>query len=155
MDKIRYGIIGCGSMGREHIENIQALPRTEGGASVTALADPHGPSRDAALAIARDGPRVFGDHRELLASGLCDAVVIATPNFTHAAMMRDALAADVHILAERALQSSMEIRRININFALMNERFLLSEKIFNRVFYCEDVLCARLVDAVYHRRECG
>ena len=44
---IRYGIIGCGSMGREHIENIQALPRSEGGASVTALADPHGPSRDA------------------------------------------------------------------------------------------------------------
>ena len=50
---IRYGIIGCGSMGREHIENIQALPRTEGGASVTALADPHAPSCDAALAIER------------------------------------------------------------------------------------------------------
>ena|GEM_PF-5215781 len=22
---LRYGIIGCGSMGREHIENIQAM----------------------------------------------------------------------------------------------------------------------------------
>ena len=41
MKKLRYGIIGCGSMGREHIENIQALPRSEGGASVTALADPN------------------------------------------------------------------------------------------------------------------
>ena len=27
--KIRYGIIGCGSMGREHIENIKALDATE------------------------------------------------------------------------------------------------------------------------------
>ena len=27
---IRYGIVGCGSMGREHIENIKAL----GGARV-------------------------------------------------------------------------------------------------------------------------
>ena len=100
---IRYGIIGCGSMGREHIENIQALPRTEGGASVTALADPHGPSRDAAVAIRGDGPGVWGDLRELLTRGVGDAVVIATPNFTHAAMLRNALAADVHILAEKPI----------------------------------------------------
>ena len=33
---IRYGIIGCGSMGREHIENIKALEGTE----ITAIADP-------------------------------------------------------------------------------------------------------------------
>ena len=87
---IRWGIIGCGSMGREHIENIVAL----GGAVVTAIADPHAPSREAALAVCAAGrldPQVFEDHRELLASGLCDAVAIATPNFTHAQMVRDAL----------------------------------------------------------------
>ena len=28
---LRYGIVGCGSMGREHIENIQAMPLTDGG----------------------------------------------------------------------------------------------------------------------------
>jgi predicted dehydrogenase len=105
---LRYGIIGCGSMGREHIENIQALPGADGGASVTAVADPHGPSRDAALAICRAGPRVFEDHRELLASGQCDAVVIATPNFTHAAMLRDALASDLHILVEKPLVTRMD-----------------------------------------------
>ena len=33
MDKtLRYGLIGCGSMGREHIENLQAM----GGVAVTA-----------------------------------------------------------------------------------------------------------------------
>ena len=26
---LRYGIVGCGSMGREHIENIQAMPPAE------------------------------------------------------------------------------------------------------------------------------
>ena len=31
---IRYGIVGCGSMGREHIENIRAL----GSGTVTAIA---------------------------------------------------------------------------------------------------------------------
>jgi myo-inositol 2-dehydrogenase/D-chiro-inositol 1-dehydrogenase len=95
---LRYGVIGCGSMGREHIENIQALPAADGGASVTAIADPHAPSREAALALCRDRPRVFDDPRDLLASGLCDAVVIATPNHTHAAVMRDALATDLPIL---------------------------------------------------------
>ncbi len=101
---ICYGIIGCGSMGREHIENLFAM----GGATVTALADSHGGSRDAALAVCRGAsPQMFVDHRELLASGLCDAVVIATPNFTHVDIMRDALATPLHILVEKPLVTRM------------------------------------------------
>jgi predicted dehydrogenase len=102
---IRYGIIGCGSMGREHIENLKALP----GVQVAAIADPHAASRDAALALLEQRPaRAFGEHRELLASGLCDAVVIATPNFTHAAILADALASDLHILVEKPLVTRIE-----------------------------------------------
>jgi myo-inositol 2-dehydrogenase / D-chiro-inositol 1-dehydrogenase len=105
MNKIRYGIIGCGSMGREHIENIKAL----GGAEVTAIADPHGPSREAALALCEERrPGMFEHHGELLASGLVDAVVIATPNFTHVAMLRDALKTDLHILVEKPLVTRIE-----------------------------------------------
>jgi len=106
MDKIiRYGIVGCGSMGREHIENLKALPGTQ----VTALADPHAPSLEAAAALLAGQPaRTFTDHKALLASGLCDAVVIATPNFTHIEMMRDALATDLHILIEKPLVTRME-----------------------------------------------
>jgi myo-inositol 2-dehydrogenase / D-chiro-inositol 1-dehydrogenase len=104
MTKIRYGIVGCGSMGREHIENIKALP----GAEVTAIADTVEASRDAALALCNTPPQVFEDHRALLASGLCDAVVIATPNFTHIEMMRDALATDLHILIEKPLVTNMQ-----------------------------------------------
>jgi myo-inositol 2-dehydrogenase/D-chiro-inositol 1-dehydrogenase len=105
MKTIRYGIVGCGSMGREHIENIKAL----GGAEVTAIADPHAPSRDAALALLpQSPPRVFEHHQGLLDSGMCDAVVIATPNFTHIEMMRDALATDLHILIEKPLVTRIE-----------------------------------------------
>ena len=101
---IRYGIIGCGSMGREHILNLRALD----GVEVTAIADPHPPSRAAALALCPRVPREFADHRGLLASGLCDAVVIATPNHTHVAMMRDALATDLHILVEKPAVTRIE-----------------------------------------------
>ncbi len=104
---LRYGIIGCGSMGREHIENIKAL----GGAQVTAIADPYADSREAALALLQDAaqaPQVFDSHHDLLSSGLCDAVVIATPNFTHIEMMRAALATDLHILVEKPLVTRIE-----------------------------------------------
>jgi len=97
--KIRYGIIGCGSMGREHIENIRAM----GGAVVTAVSDPTLTSREQAAALLDGEVQLFERHAGLLASGLCDAVVIASPNFTHIEVMRDALATDLHILVEKPL----------------------------------------------------
>ena len=99
MDKIRYGIIGCGSMGREHIENIRAM----GGAVVTAVSDPHAGSRAAAAAMLEGHVELFERHQDLLASGRCDAVVVASPNHTHIEVMRDALATDLHILCEKPL----------------------------------------------------
>jgi predicted dehydrogenase len=99
LQPIRYGIIGCGSMGREHIENIRAMPA----AKVTAIADTHAPSIAAALALMPEPVPTFDSAKGLLDSGLCDAVVIATPNFTHIDMMREALASDLHILIEKPL----------------------------------------------------
>jgi predicted dehydrogenase len=105
--RLRFGLIGCGAMGREHIENLKAL----GGCDITALADPHPDSREAALALlaeARVRPQVFEHHEELLASGLCDALVIATPNFTHAGILRDALKTQAHILVEKPLVTTID-----------------------------------------------
>jgi len=101
--ELRYGIIGAGSMGREHIENIKVM----GGAAVTAISDPHVPSQEAALAMA-PGAKVFSDHRALLDSGLIDAVVIATPNDTHAAVLKDALATDLAVFVEKPLATTVE-----------------------------------------------
>ncbi len=99
MQKIRYGIIGCGSMGREHIENIRAM----GGAVVTAVSDPVAASREQASVLLDGQLKLFEHHGDLLQSGLCDAVVVASPNFTHIEVMRDALATDLHILCEKPL----------------------------------------------------
>lgn len=99
-DVIRYGVIGTGMMGIEHIENIAALP----GAAVTAIADPNDRSRAAGAdrsGLGADG--VFTDHRDLLGSGRCDAVVVASPNHTHATVVADVLATDLHALVEKPL----------------------------------------------------
>lgn len=102
IETLRYGIIGCGSMGREHIENLKALD----GAVVTALADTNAANREnasALLAGAAVQPKAYSRYQDLLDSGLCDAVIIATPNFTHADVMRHALPTDAHLLIEKPL----------------------------------------------------
>jgi len=103
--RIRYGVIGSGMMGIEHIENIRAIP----GAKVTAVADPFPPSRQAAReALPGEELVVFDNHRDLIDSGLCDAVVLATPNMTHIDLLRDLMATDLHLLVEKPLCTRVE-----------------------------------------------
>lgn len=104
---IRYGIIGSGMMGREHMRNIGLLEGTE----ITAISDPHPESR--ALAAGPEGERcrAFADHRELLAADCCDVLVIASPNDTHAAILRDVLPSNKPILVEKPLCSTVEDSR--------------------------------------------
>ena len=112
-DDVRYGIVGVGMMGLEHLRNLAALP----GAVVTAVSDPHAPSRAAAVDESlRAGvpvPAEFGGHRELLASGFCDAVVVASPNMTHAEVLDDVLASGLHVLVEKPLcTTAADCRRV-------------------------------------------
>ncbi len=101
---LRYGVIGTGMMGVEHINNIQALDAAE----VVALCDPDEGSLATATKIVTDAnpgasPDCFGDHRELLASGGCDALIVASPNMTHIDILLDVIAASVPVLVEKPL----------------------------------------------------
>ncbi|HEY5110339.1 MAG TPA: Gfo/Idh/MocA family oxidoreductase [Acidimicrobiales bacterium] len=116
-DTVRYGIIGVGMMGLEHLRDLAAVP----GAAVTAVSDPHEGSRVGAVdESGRAGlprPAVFVDHRDLLASGLCDAVVVASPNMTHAAVLDDVLDAGLHVLVEKPLCTTVADCRRTIDKA--------------------------------------
>ena len=125
VQRIRYGIIGCGAMGREHIENIKALA----GTGITAIADPHAPSRAAAQALLETPAQEFDHHRDLLGSGLCDALVIATPNFTHITVLRDALATDLHNLVEKPLCTTIEGARAMLDLCMFAENSIDKEHI--------------------------
>lgn len=105
MVDIRYGVIGTGMMGVEHIENINAID----GAAVTAISDPYDVSRgtgQSAAGIQDDA--VFVGHSELIRSGLVDAVVVATPNHTHAEILLDVIDSGLHFLAEKPLATTVE-----------------------------------------------
>ncbi|NND76244.1 MAG: Gfo/Idh/MocA family oxidoreductase [Ilumatobacter sp.] len=103
---MRYGVIGTGMMGIEHIENIRAMD----GCEVAAVADPHQPSLDRARAVVGgDVPlATFTTVEELLDAGLCDAVVVASPNFTHHEVLVPAIESGMHLLIEKPLCTTME-----------------------------------------------
>ena len=96
---MRFAVIGSGMMGQEHIRNLQLLPD----ARIVALADPDAAMREAAAALVGGAVAVHADYRELLRSGGVDALVIATPNHTHHAVLLDALATELPILVEKPL----------------------------------------------------
>ncbi|MEM7275042.1 MAG: Gfo/Idh/MocA family oxidoreductase [Actinomycetota bacterium] len=110
---IRYGMIGTGMMGTEHIHNINAID----GADVVSISDPHPDSLDTGRTAVADGrdpgdvpPEVaaFADHRDLLAAGEVDAVVISSPNHTHRAVLEDVLSTGVHVLIEKPLCTTVQ-----------------------------------------------
>ncbi|XP_068635355.1 uncharacterized protein [Aristolochia californica] len=108
---VRYGIVGVGMMGREHIMNLAHL--RSHGVSVTCAADSHPPSQQQALDLAAtfDWPiQVFSRHDELLDSGLCDVVVVSTPNMTHFQILMDIVnhPKPHHILVEKPLCTTVK-----------------------------------------------
>jgi len=106
-EPLRLGVIGTGMMGCEHIRNVNALD----GAVITAVSDPHpgsiGWARDN---LGLDHPPVaeFDDHRELLRSGVVDAVIVASPNHTHVDVLADVLATDVPVLVEKPMCTTVD-----------------------------------------------
>ncbi len=104
---LNYGIIGCGMMGREHILNIRLLPD----ARVAVICEPDAEMRRQAAALAPEA--AFADSPEsLLAEPSLDAVVIASPNFTHVDLLETvARTRPLPVLVEKPLYTSHGDRR--------------------------------------------
>ena len=105
-EQVRYGLVGAGMMGIEHITNLAITP----GAVVTALADPTRTSLDASLkALGEKAGSVqsFDSVEALATSGLCDAVIVASPNYTHRAVLEPVFDAGLHILCEKPVATTI------------------------------------------------
>lgn len=98
MKDVRIGIIGVGNMGSAHARCLTAgdVPPLR----LTALCDTD-PARRTALLETFPQVPVFETHRQLLESGLTDAVIIATPHYFHPTVACDAFAAGQHVMTEK------------------------------------------------------
>ena len=96
LTSVRLGIIGLGNMGSTHASAIRAgrVP----GLVLAAVAD-HAPARLEAF----KGIPAFLTAEDLLHSGLIDAVLIATPHFSHTDIGIQALKTGLHVLIEKPI----------------------------------------------------
>ncbi len=100
---LRYGLIGCGMMGKGHIGCLQVLE----GVELVALADSYQPSLTSALEkLGREVP-TYPSHTEMLEKEKLDACIVATPNHTHAALVCDVLASGRHVLSEKPMATTI------------------------------------------------
>ena len=111
MRSLRYALVGTGMMGHEHLRNL-ALLREAGeiDAEVVALVDPDEVMRESALALARrlgNGRVRAHAHHGVLTADDCDAIVLATPNHTHVALLDALLPLGRAILAEKPLATTV------------------------------------------------
>lgn len=99
---IGIGIIGAGVMGADHARTIAAAV---GGAHVAAISDPD--AARAAPVAADTGARVLADGAAVIADAAVDAVLIASPDHTHAALVLACLAAAKPVLCEKPLAATV------------------------------------------------
>ncbi|GHU13445.1 oxidoreductase [Betaproteobacteria bacterium] len=97
MKKIHFAVVGCGHIGKRHVEMIM---RDEG-AELVALCDILPREK---LGIDAYEAAFFPDVRSLLQSGLpIDVVNICTPNGLHASIALQALEAGCHVVIEKPM----------------------------------------------------
>jgi predicted dehydrogenase len=97
MNNVRIGVIGLGNMGQYHVKYLREGAVT--GCTLTAVSDAL-PSRTEAMA---NELSVFGTSEALIRSGQVDAVLIATPHFSHTTIGIDALQHGLHVLVEKPI----------------------------------------------------
>ncbi len=120
-EQVRYGLVGTGMMGVEHLRNLAITP----GALVTAIADPVqtslGWARDA-LGERAEGVQAFGDAAALAGSGLVDVVIVASPNHTHREVLGPLFGEGLHILCEKPLATTIADARWIVEQAGLSDR---------------------------------
>ena len=124
---IRIGIVGAGKMGLSHFAIANAVP----GASVVAVCD----TSRYVLSVLRKhaGVQTFTSFEDMFADGGLDAVIVATPTFTHYPSATRALEKGLHLFVEKPLTLSPEesgalsdlaVRQRRVNQVGFHNRFI-------------------------------
>ena len=99
MDKVRFGIVGCGNMGTGHAKNFLKGKITNGYISAVCDIDPErfGFFKE----NFGDSIKYFDTAEEMFKSGECDVVIICTPHYIHPDLAILAMDAGLHCIVEK------------------------------------------------------
>ena len=101
MDKVRIGIVGFGRMGITHFSIINTHPAVE----MTAIAD----TSSMMLNMIKKylpGTKMFEDYKDMLNSGLVDAVIVCTPSVMHYEVCKLAAEKGISVFCEKPFTTS-------------------------------------------------
>src|SRR5258708_1451513 len=101
-ERFRFGIIGCGVIGKTHAEAIVSLPEAE----LVAVADVVF-GRAQALAQ-RYGLSAYADPQEMLTKEQLDVVAIGSPSGMHGEHACLAMRAGSHVIVEKPMEITSE-----------------------------------------------
>ncbi len=107
-DKVRIGVVGCGAMGRNHINMLKDLPDVE----MAALIDPcEEIAKDRLEKICEPAgqcPAIFQDMEKALDSVEMDGVIIVSPHTLHVPQILLALDKGLDVMCEKPLATTEE-----------------------------------------------
>lgn len=110
-DRISIGMIGVGVRGNQLFNDIKAVDKALN-AEVTAVCDTWSVRREQMVEKVKErygaAPRAFTNYEDLLALKDVDAVVIATPDFSHATILADAIKAGKDVFIEKPLAKDLD-----------------------------------------------
>ncbi len=157
-----FGFIGCGMMGQEHIRNALLVGR----ATVGGLFDPsaksiHHASEWLEKTQNQPKPRIYATLHEACADPDTDALIIATPNFTHLDVMRIAAGCDKAIFLEKPIATTVadayEVCRLamahnrTVRFGLQYRYKAIYAEAISEVFERNNVGRVHSVNMLEHR----
>lgn len=112
MEQVRLGIIGIGGMGSGHAMSIAEgkVPSMV----LTAVADIRECRLDWAGETLPKEVQIFDDGKKMIDSGVCDAILIATPHYLHPEFAGYGLTHGVHVISEKpAGVYTKQVREVN------------------------------------------
>ena len=99
MEKVRFGIVGCGNIGTSHAKKL-----TEGKVAngiLSAVCDINPKKLDTFRETYGDTINYYGTAEEMFSSGDCDCVIIAVPHYDHPSLAILALDHELHCIVEK------------------------------------------------------
>ena len=101
MEIVRYGIIGLGNQGASYALNIFEAGKAND-AILTAVCDNNPAKIDSfKTRTKRENLVYFSDYKEMLDSGLCDAILVETPHYQHPEMVIECLNRGINVICDK------------------------------------------------------
>lgn len=125
-ERISIGCIGIGGRGSDHLSEILATLADKENVQITAVCDVWAVNRQAAAKRVQQKfgkePRQFSRFQDLLALADVDAVVIATPDFSHGAILTAALKAGKDVYIEKPMTIDLASANEALDLARAKQR---------------------------------